>query len=60
MNNLTFDDVWDFCDKELKKIEEFEKEFRSEEDRCEYQQGMTVAYRKIQHLIRKKCSKNLI
>ena len=57
MSNVTLEDVWKYCDKEIKDIMEFEKEFRNDDHPCEYHQGMALAYKKIQYMIKRKCSK---
>ena len=55
-NSVSLGDVWKYCDKEIKDIMEFEKEFRDDNHPCEYHQGMALAYRKIQYMIKKECS----
>ena len=43
------DDIWNYCD-------EKQKEIYLDTDISEFQQGKIIAYREIQHIIRKRCT----
>ena len=53
MNDITLDDVWNFCDRMQKEIDACCSPYK---DMSEFEQGKIIAYRQIQFLIKGKCS----
>ena len=47
--------IWDYCDKEQKRIDENENSFEGS-GLSQFEQGLVIAYRHIQWEINKKCS----
>ena len=51
--NVTLEDIWNFCDTEQRKLWKVTGEFPNDSD---YQQDMVRAYREVQCLIKKQYS----